>query len=460
MDDKHAYTSDEIDARLRHVPQYLGCFAIDQLPKRLKAGDSLVVNQDRAKGEGTHWMAVANKHGMTAIFDPFGGPCDPRLIALGSASVGKTFANTLQYQPASSSACGALSAYFIDCIQHHDPYVVLYKDLIPSTSKRNPQIALRWMHRQEGGDLTKAGDWRPWHPDRPNQFNKDALALFPRYTGAPTNEDYYAWLKTQPEWATLKRGDISHSAVQRKAREATAQAFKDDAQRATPDEIGRQRHGPAWDTYSAETKRGLAMAPIFKEVGKEVSKKNPLLGAIIPGLADPIITNGLKAIYTFLVEGGVEIARALLKGDPKSALLAIAKKSAPAFMQAFTASRQDPTPLALKLREVAEKIAGHEGKGMYRFGDEKGISAPNKNMRTHLQGRNEAERAVLAAQRAARAPAPAQVGTGSASGYCVRCKSKQTMVGAHNVVAKNGTTMCKGKCSTCDAGMCRIVGKH
>ena len=214
-----------------------------------------------------------------------------------------------------------------------------------------------------------AGDWRPYFPDRPPQFNRDIQALVPRWqaehaTGAPTNEDYYAWIQTQPEWATLKRGDISISAVQEKARQAIAQSFKDDAQRATPDEIGRQRYGSAWGTYSAETKRGLAMAPVFKKVGEEVSKKNPLLGAIIPGLADPIITNGLQAIYTFLVEGGVEVAKALLRGDPKSALTAIAKKSAPAFVQALTASRQDPTPIALRLRELAEQIAGHEGKGV------------------------------------------------------------------------------------------------
>ena len=125
-----------------------------------------------------------------------------------------------------------------------------------------------------------AGDWRPYYPDRPPQFNRDIQALVPRWqaehaTGAPTNEDYYAWIQTQPEWATLKRGDISISAVQEKARQATAQSFKDDAQRATPDEIGRQRYGEAWDTYSTETKRGLAMAPVFKEVGAQVSKTNP-----------------------------------------------------------------------------------------------------------------------------------------------------------------------------------------
>jgi len=153
MNDTHAYTSDELDERLRHVPQYLGCFAIDLLPKRLKAGESLIVNQDRQAGEGTHWMAVASAHGLLAIFDAFGGPPDPRILAMCRASTGKVFANTLQYQPATSSACGPLSAYFIDRIQHHDPYVVLYKDLIPSTSKRNPQVALKWFHSQAGGDL-------------------------------------------------------------------------------------------------------------------------------------------------------------------------------------------------------------------------------------------------------------------------------------------------------------------
>ena len=243
-----------------------------------------------------------------------------------------------------------------------------------------------------------AGDWRPSFPDRPPQFNRDIQALVPRWqaehaTEAPTSEDYYAWIQTQPEWATLKRGDISVSAVQEKARQATAQAFKDDAQRATPDEIGRQRYGEAWDTYSAETKRGLAIAPVFKKVGEEVSKKNPLLGAIIPGLADPIIYNGLQAIYTFLIEGGVEIAKALLRGDPKSALIAIAKKSAPAFMQAFTASRQDPTPLALKLREVAEQIAGHEGEGVisdishFLTGKYQGEKAMEKTLHTYGEAR-------------------------------------------------------------------------
>ena len=212
-----------------------------------------------------------------------------------------------------------------------------------------------------------AGDWRPWHPDRPPQFNKDALALLPRYTGAPTNEDYYAWIQTQPEWATLKRGDISISAVQQKAREAIAQSFKDDAQRPTDEdrEAGyRKRFGPVWDTYNERNKAYIRADPFYQIIGKELAKRGRPLGAILPGLQDPIIQDGLKAIYTFLVEGGVEIAKALLTGRPQDALAAIAKKAAPGFMQAFTASRQDPTPLALKLREVAEEIAGHEGKGV------------------------------------------------------------------------------------------------
>ena len=300
-----------------------------------------------------------------------------------------------------------------------------------------------------------AGDWRPYYPDRPPQFNRDIQALVPRWqaehaTGAPTNDDYYAWIQTQPEWSTLKRGDISISAVQEKARQATAQSFKDDAQRATPDEIGRQRYGEAWDTYSAETKRGLAMAPIFKEVGAQVSKTNPLLGAIIPGLADPIITNGLKAIYTFLIEGGVEIAKALLKGDPKGALLAIAKKSAPAFMQAFTASRQDPTPLALKLREVAEQIAGHEGSGMYRFGDEN-FHRPTQNMRTK-QALTPAQLAVLGSQRTLH-------GSGRIDAYCMRCKKSTPMLSIRHEITKNGMAMLRGQCEHCDCNMCKITGK-
>lgn len=43
--------------------------------------------------------------------------------------------------------------------------------------------------------------------------------------------------------------------------------------------------------------------------------------------------------------------------------------------------------------------------------------------------------------------------------YCVKCKAKVEMKDAEESLTKNGTTMMKGKCPTCNTTVCRIVGK-
>lgn len=418
MDDKHAYTNAELDERLRHVPQYLGCFAIDQLPKRLKAGESLIVNQDSADGDGTHWMGVANKHGMTAIFDPFGGPTDPRLIALGRASVGKTYANTLQYQPASSHACGALSAYFIDRIQHHDPYTVLYKDLIPSTSKRNPQVALRWFHStQEGGEMRV----QSLAHIGPKQSQQEAI----------------------------------HGLV-----EGIADAAK--AAKGGPLEFAKwgaqvifNRMKGLHENTQLKNQIKAMWGPDGLKMYEERLKENPQY------MPKEFINEGAKkrGFDTYEEWWAAEQAKTKASGDKKTALfmkMRYGEKAYKDFLRKIGVEYgKEPW------RAEYDALVARKGKGMYRFGDEKGISAPNENtaMRIHSQGRNEAERAVLAARRATRAPAPAQVGSGSTIHYCLRCKHDETMVGAHHVVSKNGMEMVKGKCAKCDAGMCRILGK-
>lgn len=44
-------------------------------------------------------------------------------------------------------------------------------------------------------------------------------------------------------------------------------------------------------------------------------------------------------------------------------------------------------------------------------------------------------------------------------GYCVKCKSKSTMVEAEKVTMKNNREAVKGKCSKCGTGMYKILGK-
>lgn len=43
-------------------------------------------------------------------------------------------------------------------------------------------------------------------------------------------------------------------------------------------------------------------------------------------------------------------------------------------------------------------------------------------------------------------------------GYCVKCKSKKEMKDEEKVTMKNGRKAMKGKCSTCNTGMYKILG--
>ena len=410
MNDTHAYTSDELDDRLRHVKGFLGCFAIDALPARLRPGQSLIVNQDRAAGGGTHWMAVASAHGLLAIFDPFGGPPDPRILAMGRASTGKVFANTLQYQPATSSACGPLSAYFIDRIQHHDPYVVLYKDLIPSTSKRNSQVALRWMHSQEGGDL-KVQSQAHIGPQKsqeervhglvegiaegakaikggPGEFAKwAAQIIFNRMKGLHENTQ----LKTQIKLMWGPDGLKMYEARLKENPEYMPKEFIDE---------GAKRKG--FDTYE----------DWFADYTAKTKSAELKKGALFMKMR-----YGEKAYKDYLRKHGIEYGT---------------------------------EPWRAEYDAIVRRKGGSMGDGMYRFGDAN-FHRPTQNMRTK-QALTPAQLAVLGSQRTLH-------GSGRIDAYCMRCKKNTPMVSIRHEISKNGMNMLRGQCEACSCNMCKITGK-
>jgi Domain of unknown function (DUF5679) len=42
-------------------------------------------------------------------------------------------------------------------------------------------------------------------------------------------------------------------------------------------------------------------------------------------------------------------------------------------------------------------------------------------------------------------------------GYCVKCKAKKEMKDTQQVIMKNKRTAMKGKCTTCNTGMYKIM---
>lgn len=170
-------------------------------------------------------------------------------------------------------------------------------------------------------------------------------------TAPPGVVDYGAWFRKQPDVRAALGSAERETAGLKTTAEATTKKNLE-----AHDEEMRRRHGPAWDRYSAETKKALALAPLQERLKESIAKRNPLLRHLIT--TDPIIVNGLEQVYEFLVNGGTEVAKAVLTGKPQDALVAIAKKAAPGLIGALTASREDPGPIASKLREVAKQVAG------------------------------------------------------------------------------------------------------
>ena len=115
---------------------------------------------------------------------------------------------------------------------------------------------------------------------------------------------------------------------------------------------------PDWDQLTEDTKRAVANAPFAKKQG-ELSG-SAFAKAIIEGVNDPILRQGIEVAATFLAEGGKAAALALLKNptDLKGAISAIIKKAAPGIAYAFTASHKNLTPAAEAVRQIAQKIAG------------------------------------------------------------------------------------------------------
>lgn len=57
----------------RHVPHFIGVYALDKLPLHIKPISRLIVNTDTHNLPGKHWIALSyEKHGIVYAFDPLG----------------------------------------------------------------------------------------------------------------------------------------------------------------------------------------------------------------------------------------------------------------------------------------------------------------------------------------------------------------------------------------------------
>ena len=68
------------------LPGFIQCLPDDRLPKKIKNGQSLIVNWQGSNEGGTHWTAVRARNNTIENFDSLGFPPDDTLVALAKRS--------------------------------------------------------------------------------------------------------------------------------------------------------------------------------------------------------------------------------------------------------------------------------------------------------------------------------------------------------------------------------------
>ena len=108
-------TNIQIEKKLKNIKNFVGCFPINQIPK-LNIKESVIINSDNDKEDGTHWMAlkIISKK-CCLFFDSFGEPPNKSIINFLSNQFRKieVIYNSLQIQSIFSNKCGEFSMQFI-----------------------------------------------------------------------------------------------------------------------------------------------------------------------------------------------------------------------------------------------------------------------------------------------------------------------------------------------------------
>ena len=119
---KEGISSCQINCILADTPNFLGCFAQDELVSLSirSLPVYLIVNFDNSYSRGTHWIALRIDKRRLEIFDPLGfnslrWPNTPHLLLdfLHKFSIHRSIYTSKEIQPYSSTRCGFYCIFFV-----------------------------------------------------------------------------------------------------------------------------------------------------------------------------------------------------------------------------------------------------------------------------------------------------------------------------------------------------------
>ena len=134
----------DIDNTLSHLKGYRGCFAKDNLPKKIKRKEYTVINLDDTGNPGTHWTAIVNdpQCDFAEYFDPFGIVSSAEIHNYLKTAGKNIRYNDNQLQDIYSVRCGYFCCHYItERAKGIQPLDVLYA-LTQTPSAYNEDIIL------------------------------------------------------------------------------------------------------------------------------------------------------------------------------------------------------------------------------------------------------------------------------------------------------------------------------
>ena len=131
--------SQEIENILLTSKNFLGCFAMDELPsfsQRIPA--SLIVNTDISTRTGDHWLALVLKEDECFYFDSFGLPIlEETLINYLKPHYHKVTYADVCIQHVSSNKCGEFCILFVKYVNSKSTYETFLSEFNPFNIKEN-----------------------------------------------------------------------------------------------------------------------------------------------------------------------------------------------------------------------------------------------------------------------------------------------------------------------------------
>ena len=140
--------STEIENILQTSKNFLGCFAIDELPHfpwRLPV--SLIVNTDISTGNGVHWLALVMEGDECFYFDSFGLPIlEENLIDYLDPYYNVVTYSDVCVQHFDSNKCGEFCILFIKFVNSKSTYEKFLSQFNLFNIAENDDIVEEWMN--------------------------------------------------------------------------------------------------------------------------------------------------------------------------------------------------------------------------------------------------------------------------------------------------------------------------